>query len=221
MNIKIFFDEILQQDQTKFKTLIKTINSLEDPNDGLSLALKFNNLTKDYEDSLISNLFIKDLPPNFKINTWTNLEVARVYFLMEILNKFDKKYDFVVEELFQTAGISELVALYKSLPFLPEPVKFLSRAQEGARSNINLIFNAIALNNIYPMNFFDENTWNHLVLKAFFIESDVSQIIGLQKRANPTLVHMLTDFANERIAAGREVNPRLWKVIKLSQDRLS
>nr|AOW70738.1 hypothetical protein [Monodopsis sp. MarTras21] len=218
MNTIIFLDEIIKQDKEKFKSLNKTINLLNNPNDEISFAIEYNNLSKVYENILIKTASNKQLPADLKINNWTNLELARIYFLIKITDKFEQEYEYIIENLFKTADINELVALYKSFPYLPQPQKFLFRAQEGARSNINLLFDAIALNNPYPMNFFNENSWNQLILKAFFIESDVKQIIGIERRANSSLVTLLTDFASEKSAAGRTVDPELWNLIKISQN---
>nr|YP_010451101.1 hypothetical protein NUH79_pgp081 [Vischeria punctata]AOW70882.1 hypothetical protein [Vischeria sp. CAUP Q 202]UTV00882.1 hypothetical protein [Vischeria punctata] len=218
MNIQVFLKSIAQQDQGKFDVVNKNLFNIKDFYDHRSFALIFNNLSETYDNCLLSKTELKNFSPELIVKGWTELELARVYLLVQISTKFEQKYDHIIEELFKTAGISELIALYKSLPFLPEPKKFLFRAQEGTRSNINLVFNAIGLNNTYPMNFFDERSWNHLILKAFFIDSDVSQIIGIEKRVNPTLMTMLTDFAHERVSSGRIVNPELWKLVNLCQD---
>jgi len=58
-----------------------------------------------------------------------------------------------------------------------------------------------------------------MILKIFFIEEDINQVIGLKERANKTLADMLTDFANERKAAQRSVNPEIWKVIELCKNK--
>ena len=218
MNIKTFLDEVIKEDKDNFKIFNNIINLLNNPNDEVSFALEFNNLSRIYQNTLIQTKIKKELKADLKLNSWTKLELARIYLLIKIADKFDQDYENIIENLFKTASIGELIALYKSLPLLPEPQKFLFRAQEGARSNINLLFNAIALDNSYPANFFDDNSWNQLILKAFFIESDVKQIIGIEKRINPKLVNMLIDFANEKSSAGRIINPELFNLIKMSKD---
>lgn len=218
MNTKIFLDEIIKQDKDNFKIIDEIINSLKKPNDKVAFAIEFNNLSKVYENTLVKTKIKKELTADLDLNTFTSLELARIYLLIKIADKFEQEYEHIIENLFKTAGNNELIALYKSLSFLPEPQKFLFRAHEGVRSNNTLIFNSIALNNTYPMNFFDENSWNQLILKAFFIESDIKQIIGIQKRVNTNLINMLIDFANERSKAGRTVNPELFNLVKLSTD---
>lgn len=221
MNTKFFLDEIIKQDENNFKIIDQTIDSLNNPNDEIAFAIAFNNLSKVYGNTLIKTKIIKNLPADLKFENWTIVELARIYLLVKIADKFEQEYKYIIENLFKTAGNNELIALYKSLPFLPEPQDFLFRAHEGARSNNTLLFNSIALNNTYPLNFFDENSWNQLILKAFFIESDVKQIIGIQKNLNPNLIKMLLDFANERSKAGRTVNPELFNLVKMYQDKQS
>jgi hypothetical protein len=50
-------------------------------------------------------------------------------------------------------------------------------------------------------------------LKAFFAEKNVNRIIGLDRRANKELALILVDYANERRAAHRLVNPQLWRLV--------
>lgn len=219
MNIRIFLDEIINQDKDNFKFIDKTINLLKDPKDELAFAIEFNNLSKLYENTLIQTKTKRKITSSFDLNTFTNLELARIYLIVKIANKFEKEHVDIIENLFKTADTNELIALCKSLPFLPEPEKFLFRANESVRSNNTLIFNSIALNNTYPMNFFDENSWNQLILKAFFIESDIKQVIGIQKRINSNLICMLIDFANERYKAGRTVNPELFDLVNMYKDK--
>ena len=76
------------------------------------------------------------------------------------------------------------------------------------------VFNAVALNNPYPSEYFDNQAWNQMVLKALFVGSPLSQIHGLEQRANPQLAQMLDDYANERQAAKRSVAPSLWQLLE-------
>ena len=52
-----------------------------------------------------------------------------------------------------------------------------------------------------------------MVLKAFFTEKPIEKIIGLDRRSNQQLANTLTDYAHERWAAHREVNPQLWRCV--------
>ena len=118
-----------------------------------------------------------------------------------------------LEQLFRTADIGELIAFYRGLPLYPRPKLHNARAREGARSAMQPIFEAVAHRNPYPMEEFDENAWNHMVLKALFVGSKLDPIQGLDSRANPRLARMLCDYAHERWAAGRPVSAELWRCV--------
>jgi hypothetical protein len=96
------------------------------------------------------------------------------------------------------------------MPFQPE---MMERAIEGLRTNISSVFDAVALNNPYPSQYFDERAWNQMVLKAVFMQRPLYQIQNSDKRANAELAKILVDFAHERWAAGRTVMPELWRFV--------
>jgi hypothetical protein len=121
------------------------------------------------------------------------------------------KYFKTIENLFLAAEVSELVALYSSLPVLAWPELWKMRCAEGVRSNIGLVLEAIMYHNPYPEKYLDEKAWNQLILKAFFTSKDMIQIPGIDHRANAELALTLTDYAHERWAAKRKINPFLWR----------
>ncbi|MBW4677911.1 MAG: EboA family metabolite traffic protein [Desmonostoc geniculatum HA4340-LM1] len=118
-----------------------------------------------------------------------------------------------LDKVFSSADMGELVALYQSLPLLPHPELHRQRAAEGIRSNMSNVFEAIALRNPYPADYLDNAAWNQMVLKAVFVGSPLHLIWGLDRRANPELAKMLTDYAHERWAAKRSVIPELWRPV--------
>jgi hypothetical protein len=144
---------------------------------------------------------------------WSIDQATRTLLLLVFPSEEATRYERAVETLFSAADFAEQVALYQSLPLLPHPEKFRARAQEGLRSNIQAVFNAVALNSPYPADYFDEADWNQMILKALFIDSDITQIQRLDERANATLAQMLSDYAHERWAAGRSLDPQLWRLV--------
>ena len=145
---------------------------------------------------------------------WTSDATARVLLLLTLPHDDAAAYLQILEQLFTAADMGELVALYQALPLLPYPEQYRLRAAEGLRSNMIPVFNAIALNNPYPQDYFSELAWNQMVLKALFVGSPLHQIQGLKLRANLILAQMLTDYANERLAAHRSVSPELWQLVE-------
>jgi hypothetical protein len=149
----------------------------------------------------------------FSISGWTIDRLARVWLLMN-LNSTDKDdYIRMIENLFKAAEMNELVALYSSLPLLVYPEVWKFRCTEGIRSNIGSVLEAIMYENPYPSKYLDEPAWNQMVLKAFFTEKNVERITGLDQRANQKLASILFDYAHERWAAHRTVNPQLWRLV--------
>ena len=152
------------------------------------------------------------LVPGFDPSHWDVLQTARTYLL---LNYSAEKEAWLkaVNQLFETGDLHEQQALYAALPLMPYPEELLSRAIEGCRTNMTVIFDAIALNNPYPMERFPESNWNQMVLKSIFMQRPLYRIQGLEQRRNQALAEIASDFAHERWAAGRPVMPELWRLV--------
>jgi hypothetical protein len=147
------------------------------------------------------------------VGHWTTDVLARAWLILQ-LNTSDKaKYFANIETLFVAAEVHELVALYSSLPIFAYPGMWASRCSEGIRNNIGDVLTAIMCNNPYPSEFLNEPAWNQMVLKAFFTGKPIDQILGLNERANSNLAKTLVDYAHERWAAHRQVNPLLWRCV--------
>jgi hypothetical protein len=156
---------------------------------------------------------ITAIRPHLFIQHWTIDQICRVRQLLEQDATSQEEYVNRIEALFAGAEMNEQVALYASLPVLAYPQQWTKRCAEGIRSNIGDVLQAIMCNNPYPAEYLDDTAWNQLVLKAFFTEKPVHQIIGLDERANPQLAKILSDYAHERWAAHRTVNPLLWRCV--------
>ena len=150
--------------------------------------------------------------PGWDPSEWTLDQAARVYLLVastadgaDMSRRLDR--------LCSAGDVSELVAFYRGLPLYPDPARHALRAAEGVRSNMRVVFEAVAHRNPYPSEHFAEPAWNQLVLKALFVGSRLDPIVGLDVRRNPTLARMLCDYARERWAASRPVHPELWRCV--------
>ena len=153
---------------------------------------------------------LKALRKGLQINGWTVDRLSRVWLLMQLKPVEKERYVSVIENLFMNAEMSELVALYSSLPVLAYPEAWRGRCAEGIRSNIGQVLDSVICNNPYPAEALDESAWNQLVLKAIFTDKPVLEIVGLRERMNANLAQSLSDYAHERWAAQRVVNPLLW-----------
>jgi hypothetical protein len=156
---------------------------------------------------------IETIRPGWFPGNWSIDRVARILLILALPQHNPDEYVQKVEQVFNAADVSELVTLYQALPLLPFPERFRLRAAEGIRSNMTAVFNAVALQNPYPAEYFDNIAWNQMVLKALFVGSPLHLIYGLEKRNNSDLSQMLIDYAHEREAANRSVSPELWELV--------
>ena len=156
---------------------------------------------------------LQSLRPGVIINHWSIDHLARIWLLMHIDPSDEEKYFQSIDHLFLAAEMNELVALYSALPLLAYPERWRKRCADGIRSNIGDVLQAIMCNNPYPSEQLEEKAWNQLVLKAFFTEKPVGEINGIDERTNGELANILSDYAHERWAAGRTINPLLWRCV--------
>lgn len=160
---------------------------------------------------------ISTLLPGFSLQEWSSDRLARVWLLMQLPDHNKEVYLHKINNLFIASEMNELIALYSALPFLSYTEEWVSRCEEGIRSNIGTVLDAIMYHNPFPAKTLTEAAWNQLVLKAFFTEKDVNQITGLKERANQALACTLNDYVEERLAAHRIVHPEIYQLIELGK----
>lgn len=146
---------------------------------------------------------------------WTTETLCRIWLLLQVPSGDEKNYVATIDPLFIGAEVNELVALYKALELLQHPEQWIRRCEEGIRSNIGDVLEAIMYNNAFPAAYLTEAAWNQMILKAFFTAKDVTQIQGLKQRINPALKASLADYVQERLAAGRSVHPEIYKLLEV------
>jgi hypothetical protein len=157
-------------------------------------------------------LRIAELMPGFMINNWTLDQLARIWMLMRVPSDHKANYVKKINSLFAAAEMNEQIALYAALPLYHYPEEWITRCEEGIRSNIGTVLEAIMYHNPYPAKFLSQSAWNQLVLKAFFTEKDVHLIVGLNDRKNEALKATLGDYIQERLAANRTVAPEIYEL---------
>lgn len=143
---------------------------------------------------------------------WTVDQAARIRLLLASASDSET---FVrrLDQLCATADVDEMVAFYRGLPLYPDPPRHRRRAAEGVRTNMTVVFEAVAHRNPYPAEQLPDDAWNQMVLKALFVGRPLDPIVGLDGRANGALAQMLGDYAHERWSAGRPVSPELWRCV--------
>lgn len=146
---------------------------------------------------------------NWEAKSWNTRTLIRAVFCLSAAQSLDSNF---MDEAFNTADLNESIDLYQILPLFPANAARTLRASEGLRSNAPVVFNAVAHNNPLPLDF-DQPAWNQMILKALFISSPLSPIMGLEEHWNENLAQMLSDYADERISAKRPVPLELWRCI--------
>ena len=145
--------------------------------------------------------------------SWTLDRLVRAYFLICLDNSDIEIYTKTLNTLFETAENNEAVALISSLALLENPETWLLRATDAVRTNIGVVFDAIAFDNPYAKTYFSELAWNQLVLKCIFNDKPIHKIQGLDERANKELASSISNLAHERWAAGRTIPPQAWRLV--------
>jgi hypothetical protein len=151
--------------------------------------------------------------PNWNPAGWSIDTAARILVLCRLAERGEEQFGATFTDLSRSADLAESIALYSGVPLYPAGDALDEQIGEGLRTNMRAVFEAIAHHNPYPAENFSENRWNHMVLKALFIDSTLAPIQGLDDRANAELATILCDYAHERWAAGRPVTPELWRCV--------
>src|SRR5690606_20357810 len=148
-----------------------------------------------------------------ELSQCTRDQFTRTVILLSLDNGNQTEFHEAIELLFDTADNREAQAISASIPFFNYAYSWKHRATEAVRSNVGLIFDAMAFNNPYPAMYFDDTAWNQLVLKTIFNNKPIWNILGLEQRRNQGLAATISDFAHERWAAGRTLPPEVWFLV--------
>ncbi len=143
----------------------------------------------------------------------TTLEVGRIYLLSRVLEVNSSFFEPKVANIIQVADTGEMITFLKYLILLPNAENYKQVAVEALRTNIATVFDAISAHNHYPAAFFNEQQWNQMYLKAAFMERDLSAILQVDERANKELARIISDYAHERWAASRTIDPLFWRPV--------
>ncbi len=161
----------------------------------------------------VKNIDNENLRKYLSIQSATILQLARIYLLSKVLEENSGYFQSKVANLIQVADKAELETFLKFLILLPNPENYKQAAVEALRTNIATVFDAISAHNPYPSAYFNDQQWNQMYLKAAFMQQDLSRILNIDKRANADLSRIISDYAHERWAASREVDPLFWRPV--------
>ncbi len=210
---------ILQQlDGTAQSWFTEKVKALKEEGFGRNFYLSFSSAPRfiGKKPLSISKKELEDLQSlreGLRPDSWTIDQAVRMYFIMLLPSDSAEKHLKWIMDLFDTADMGEQAAIFAVLPLLPFPEQYLGLASEGVRTNMIVVLEAIGLNNPYPADYMEENAWNQLFLKCVFTGRSLYKIIGIKRRANAELARIISDYAHERWAAGREVTPEIWQPV--------
>ena len=164
-------------------------------------------------DSLSIEISDRELKEYLQRQEATVWQLARIFLLVCVLEKKPEFFRPKVANIIQVADTGELETFLKFLVLLPDPENYKPQAVEALRTNIGTVFNAVAMHNPYPALYFNDQQWNQMYLKAAFMQQDLMGILSVDERANRDLVRIISDYAHERWAASREIDPLFWRPV--------
>ena len=151
------------------------------------------------------------LRPGLDPSDWSIDQTARIVFTLAVYQADDASFAHQVSLLVDTSEINELLAIFRGFALFPQPQALEPKAREAIRSTMRPVYEAMAHRNPYPLEFFDEAAWNQMIVKAFFLDSSIWQIQGVDQRYNTDLSTMLIKLVQERWAADRFIAPEIWR----------
>ena len=220
----IFLEKLLKHHLTdkEFEWLASNFNKIDEDATGKKFLLAYSLVYRFISRNDISYsenelAVLEDIYPSFHAKGWNTHSLTRALLMLHLDPKTNKK---TLQFLENTASDKEQEDLYKSLYFLENSEDFISFIEEGIRSNVITIYDAIAHYNPFPATYLSENSWNQLVLKGIFNYRPLYPIYKLQKRNNEKLALVANDYVRERWAAGRNFTPELWQLMlgNINQD---
>ncbi|MFI9770370.1 EboA domain-containing protein [Streptomyces sp. NPDC052415] len=118
--------------------------------------------------------------------------------------------------LYQHGSAAERRAVLQALPTLVDGPGALHLVEDALRTNDTSLVRAAV--GPYAAAHLDPHAWRHAVLKCLFTGVPVDAVANLPHRAagDEELARMLTDYAAERTAAGRDVPDDLGRVLTLT-----
>ena len=165
------------------------------------------------QENIDTSFCENDVQDYLQVQNANMQQLSRIHLLSEVLNANTDFFTPKVANIIQVADTSELETFLKFLMLLPNPEAYKNPAVDALRTNIATVFNAITFNNPYPALYFDEQQWNQMYLKTAFMEGDLSAISAIDKRANKELTRIISDYAHERWAASRTIDPYFWRPV--------
>jgi hypothetical protein len=218
---KTLLAQLTQDESTWFNDELLTLeNSTDVENDLLNASVIANR-------KISSTLSI----PDEQFIHIENAEIVRILLIYAAVENIIKnlggdstEQQKLLKQYYRSGDESEKCALLKGLSLLDKNGTSVSTAINATRCNSLNEFSALALNNDYPADYFEELNFNQLVLKSLFMGLNISLINKLDNRLNENLSNMCFAYAIEQALADRVPPASLWLALKyehLTQEHLA
>lgn len=144
------------------------------------------------------------------------LQLLRVFADVQLKLSSSKPSELTVwlPSLFQQSDTEEKIVLLKALRFFDFSGALVPFSLLASRTNDPKVFAALALNNRYPVARFDDKCFQQLLLKALFMDLDITLVPNLTRRLNAQLSQLAMDLVMERVYAHRLPPPSIWMAIR-------
>jgi len=108
-----------------------------------------------------------------------------------------------VREMITRGGDEEQAAAILALNLREDGSDYKENVVHACRTNSSTVFSAVSQNNPYPAKYFSNHEFKQLTMKTIFMGLEFTLIYGLEERFHGELGQSLSDFFDERRAAGR------------------
>lgn len=108
-----------------------------------------------------------------------------------------------VKEMITRGSDDEQAAAIIALNFREDGEIYKDNVVHACRTNSTTVHSAVSQDNPYPAQFFDDQEFKQLTIKTIFMGLDFDKIKNIEDRFTGDLGKSLTDFFEERRAAGR------------------
>ena len=108
-----------------------------------------------------------------------------------------------LREMIGRGDDEEQAAAILSLNLRNDGADYKDNVVHACRTNSTTVFSAVSQNNPYAASYFSDHEFKQLTMKTIFMGLEFTAIHGLEERFHGDLGQSLTDFFDERRAAGR------------------
>ena len=144
---------------------------------------------------------------------WRTHEAARTWLMATVAATQKQPYAFLYDAYDQGETETRVSAL-KAINFVEDTdvESGLKLIHDAGRTYLDALLSAAWCNHPFSSSKLSDIEYRKAVLKSIFCEVPIDGFIGLEDRADEEMAASLSDFANEREAAGRPVPDMVWIV---------